>query len=111
MQTQTKHVENMHIHQAIATAPIQDQMNEEMIQTWLVEQIARITGLMMHEVDVAQPFSFYGIDSVAAAGLSGELSNWLHIRLAPTITWDYPTIGLLTRYLVQFHSSKQLMVV
>jgi acyl carrier protein len=76
--------------------------NQEAIQTWLVEQVAQITGLLPHQIDIAQPFSSYRIDSVAAAGLSGELANWLGVRLAPTITWDYPSVRLLASHLASY---------
>lgn len=109
MQNETTHAENMYINPAILAATVHDQMNEETIQAWLVEQIAQITGLMPDDVNITLPFSFYSIDSVAAAGLSGEISNWLRICLAPTITWDYPTIHLLARHLVRTYSPKRLL--
>ena len=73
--------------------------SEDSIQAWLIEQITRATGLLANQIDITQPFAYYGIDSVAAAGLSGELANWLGENIAPTITWDYPTVKLLARHL------------
>lgn len=73
--------------------------SETSVREWLVEQITRLTGLLPADVDITQPFSAYGLDSVAAAALSGELAHWLGRAIAPTVTWDYPTIKLLARYL------------
>jgi len=82
---------------AFSSSGIQEH-DEESIQIWLVEQIARTTGLKPDQIDIAQSFASYGIDSVAAAGLAGELSNWLGTQLAPTVTWDYPSVRLLAQY-------------
>jgi len=65
----------------------------------LVEKISRLTGLLPEQIDITEPFASFGIDSVAAAGLSGELANWLGEQLPPTITWDYPTVKLLAGHL------------
>ncbi len=81
-----------------ATCP-QQYISAETIQTWLVEQIALTTGIPADDIDIAQPFSSHGIDSVAAASLSGEFASLLGIQLAPTILWDYPCVQLLARYL------------
>jgi len=75
------------------------EINEESIQMWLIEQIGLLTGLSPSEIDITETFSAYGIDSVAAAGLSGELATWLGEQLPPTITWDYPTVDLLASHL------------
>jgi acyl carrier protein len=89
----------MHIDMNFSGTTTYHQASEDCIRTWLVEQITRTTGLPASQVDISQPFSSYGIDSVAAAGLSGELANWLGEPIAPTITWDYPTVKLLACHL------------
>ena|SRR5580765_8494160 len=91
----------MHIDSAFSTTSTLEYINEEDIQVWLVAQIAKITGLQKDQIDIAQAFSSYGIDSVAAAALSGELANWLGVQIAPTITWDYPSVRLLAQYLTE----------
>jgi acyl carrier protein len=78
---------------------IQAEMSEESIQTWLIEQVSRLTGLSTEEIDITEPFASYGLNSVAAAGLSGELADWLGEELPPTITWDYPSVKLLASHL------------
>lgn len=78
---------------------IEPEMSEESIQTWLIEQVSRLAGLAPEQIDITEPFASYGLDSVAAAGLSGELANWLGEQLPPTITWDYPSVKLLAGYL------------
>jgi acyl carrier protein len=90
----------MHLNTSFAPTNTCEEITEENIQSWLADQIARINGLAANDIDINQPFASYGLDSVAAAALSGELANWLGSRLAPTIMWDYPSVRLLARYLV-----------
>ena len=52
-------------------------------------------------IDPTLPFAYYGLDSVAAVGVSGALEALLGRKLPPTLTWDYPTIELLAAHLAQ----------
>ncbi|NET60101.1 MAG: AMP-binding protein, partial [Symploca sp. SIO2E6] len=69
------------------------------IQTWLIKQIAEQLGVEPQEIDIRESFARYGLDSVAAVRLSGELEEWLGRNLAPTLVYDYPTIEALARHL------------
>jgi acyl carrier protein len=42
-------------------------------------------------VDPGMPFSYYGLDSLDAVALAGDLEEWLGYPVAPDIAWDYPT--------------------
>ncbi|HEV3036490.1 MAG TPA: acyl carrier protein [Candidatus Angelobacter sp.] len=88
---------------------IQAEMSKESIQAWLIEQVSRLTGLSAEEIDITEPFASYGLNSVAAAGLSGELADWLGEDLPPTITWDYPSVKLLAGYLASTLSQPCLL--
>jgi acyl carrier protein len=74
-------------------------VTEEEISDWMRARIAEQLQMPAEEVDVELPFSSYGLDSVSAIGFSAELEDWLKVPLAPTLTWDYPTIALLARFL------------
>jgi acyl carrier protein len=89
----------MHALVSSANVGAQENRTEESIQIWLVEQISCLAGILPGQIEITEPFALYGIDSVGSAGLSGELANWLGVKLPPTIVWDYPTIKLLARYL------------
>ncbi|MGG6293713.1 beta-ketoacyl synthase N-terminal-like domain-containing protein [Leptolyngbya sp. AN02str] len=71
----------------------------EKIQTWLVAQLAQRLHLNPESVDRQAPFSSYGLDSVTAVSLSGELEEWLGRRISPTLVYSYPTIAALAQYL------------
>ena len=42
-----------------------------------------------------------GINSLATLNIIGELETWLEIKVNPTEFWDYPTIQLLSGFLIQ----------
>lgn len=81
---------------------------KETIQTWLVRHIANRLNLSPEEIDPQQPFVFYGLDSVQAVSLSGDLEIFLGRRLSPTLIWDYPSIDLLSEYLASEPSTSVL---
>lgn len=71
------------------------------IERWLTERVAALVGVAPNELDTAQPFAAFGLDSVAAVGLAGEIEDWLDVELPATILWDYPTIGALAGHLAR----------
>lgn len=73
----------------------------EFIEGWLVEQLTALLAVGSHEVSVSEPFAHYGLDSVAAVSLSGDLEDLLDRELSPTLIWDYPTIESLAKHLTE----------
>src|SRR6266568_1180805 len=69
------------------------------IQDWLVTQLSRLLEVEPQDLDIREPFTNYGLRSVDAVGLSGDLEDWLDRRLSPTLAYDYPTIESLARHL------------
>lgn len=81
-------------------ATLEDEpLTAEEIQLWLVSKVAELVAVDPDEIDIAEPFARFGLDSIAAAGLTGDLEDWLNRRLPPTLVWDYPTIELLAQHL------------
>ncbi|HEY4088947.1 MAG TPA: aminotransferase class III-fold pyridoxal phosphate-dependent enzyme, partial [Bryobacteraceae bacterium] len=69
------------------------------IQAWLVSDLAQRLKVASEEIDIREPFSRYGLDSIGAVGLSGDLERWLGRRLDPTLAWDYPSVEALAAHL------------
>jgi acyl transferase domain-containing protein/acyl-CoA synthetase (AMP-forming)/AMP-acid ligase II/acyl carrier protein/predicted alpha/beta-fold hydrolase len=80
---------------------IHNNNQQQGIQGWLVENVARRLGILPQEIDVGEPFASYGLDSVQAVRLTAELEDWLGRKLSPTLAYDYPTIESLAGYLGQ----------
>ena len=72
---------------------------EAEIQAWLISNIATLVEIDPKNIDIAKPLEYYGMDSMQAMHLSGDLADWLGSELSPTVVWDYPTIELLARHL------------
>ncbi|MEO0491629.1 MAG: acyl carrier protein [Cyanobacteria bacterium P01_A01_bin.123] len=73
----------------------------EAIQVWLVNQLAEVLSLDPSTVDVKQPLTRYGLDSIDAVTLVGDLEDWLDLELPSTLLWDYPTIEKAASYMVE----------
>lgn len=71
----------------------------EAIQSWLVYNLAERLKLAPQEIKIQKDFIDYGLNSIEAINLSGELENFLGRRLDPTLIWDYPNIETLVLYL------------
>ncbi|MEW5856584.1 MAG: acyl carrier protein [Cyanobacteriota bacterium] len=73
----------------------------EAIQTWLVTKLSKQLSLNAKTIDVREPLTRYGLDSIDAVTLVGDLEDWLGCELPSTLLWDYPTIEKSAEYLVQ----------
>lgn len=72
----------------------------EEISLWLVKKIASCAQLPTSEISVYESFASYGLSSTDAVSISGELEEWLDRQLQPTLLYNYPTIDLLARALI-----------
>ncbi len=70
----------------------------EAIQAWLIARISEQIG-NAQEIDIRQPLAQYGLNSLAAVTISGELQEWLGRPLSPILLYDYPTIEALAQHL------------
>lgn len=76
-----------------AIAPI------ETVQNWLIEQLAEQLSLDPTTIKVSEPLTRYGLDSIDAVTLVGDLEDWLDLDLPDTLFWDHPTIEKSAQYL------------
>jgi len=73
----------------------------EMIQHWITEQLAAYLKMSPDMIDQREPTSRYGVDSSVAVTLTGELADWLGLKLDPTLFWEYPTIESVAQHVAQ----------
>ena len=74
---------------------------EAEIQAWLISNIATLVEIDPANIDIKKPLEYYGMDSMQAMHLSGDLADWVGRQLSPTVVWDYPTIELLASHLAK----------
>ena len=72
------------------------QTTESWMTTWLVAR----AGVAPSEIDLEKPFADYGLDSMTAVEMSGEIEDWSGARLTPIVAWNYPTVTRLSEYIV-----------
>jgi acyl carrier protein len=72
----------------------------EEIRQWMMNYVAGLLEIQETEVKTDVPFDQYGLDSLAAVGMTGDLEEWLGEKLDPTLLYDYPTIDAFASHLV-----------
>ncbi|RKH63016.1 acyl carrier protein [Corallococcus llansteffanensis] len=75
------------------------------LSSWLSARIATYVQRKPDEIRSDVPLAEYGLDSVYALTLAGDLEDHLGMSLDPTLMWDHPTIAGLTQALLQVLTS------
>ncbi|HWE34976.1 MAG TPA: amino acid adenylation domain-containing protein, partial [Isosphaeraceae bacterium] len=69
------------------------------IRAGLIDRLARRLGVDRDAIDPRRPLASFGLGSLQAVALAGELEDWLGRPLPPTLAYEYPTIDALARHL------------
>lgn len=95
----------VHAEPAVPEAPaaIQPAISQPEIQSWLHAQAARLLGMNTAEIDPADDLANYGLSSISALRLVGELETFLGRKISPNLAWDYPSIAAMSAFLAQGH--------
>jgi len=76
-----------------------DATSVDLIKAWLIDWLAQELGFDREKIDPCHSFLGYGMDSVQAMTMVGDLEANLEVRLPPTLAWDYPDINALSAHL------------
>ena len=71
------------------------------IAEWIAARVAGEMKIAPSEIDLNQDLTTFGMDSIAAFTLTGDLAEWLDRDLRATLMWEYPSIQALAEYLSQ----------
>lgn len=71
------------------------------IQDWITAKLAAELQTEPGAIDINQPFTGFGVDSIAIFTLTGDLAEWLGHDLRATLLWEYPNIAALSQHLAQ----------
>lgn len=71
----------------------------ESLPDFLKDKIGRVLSIPPSTIDPDQPLASYGLDSMSAVVIVGELEEKLETELPTTLLWDCPTLNQLFRYL------------
>ncbi|GAA2598618.1 acyl carrier protein [Streptomyces axinellae] len=72
---------------------------------WLAARLGEFLQRPAHGIDPRTPFAEYGLDSVAALSLYGDIEEEFALYLEPTVAWDHPTVEALARHLAQEYAA------
>ncbi|MEV7541031.1 acyl carrier protein [Streptomyces sp. NPDC089915] len=68
---------------------------------WLAARLSLYLRRTPESIDPTVPLAEYGMDSVAALSLCGDLEEEFDLEVEPTLLWDHPTVEALVRHLEQ----------
>jgi acyl transferase domain-containing protein/acyl-CoA synthetase (AMP-forming)/AMP-acid ligase II/acyl carrier protein/NAD(P)-dependent dehydrogenase (short-subunit alcohol dehydrogenase family)/SAM-dependent methyltransferase len=69
------------------------------IKQFLITRLSQLMQINSASIDPNEPFASYGMDSLKAVQISGDLEEFLHTELPATLVYDYPSINSLSEYL------------
>jgi acyl carrier protein len=79
----------------------QIQRTPEGIRSWLMDRVAYYLELPAEQIDPEASVAEYGLDSVYAFALCGDIEDALGLSVEPTVVWDFDTLTALTTHLVE----------
>lgn len=82
------------------TVTSNSKVSQTSIQNWLVNQLSEVLSLSPNEIDITESLTRYGLDSIDAVTLVGDLEDELDMELPDTLFWDHPTIAQVAQFLV-----------
>jgi acyl carrier protein len=71
------------------------------LHAWIRGWLGRELKLAPDDIAADKTFVRYGMDSVHAMMLVGDLEEHLKRRLPPTLAWTYPTVEALATHLAE----------
>lgn len=74
-------------------------MADEDIERWLRERVSYYLETPVGEIDPGVSLAEYGLESVYAFALCGDIEEEWGVTVEPTLVWDVDTIAALTVHL------------
>lgn len=71
----------------------------ETVQVWLIDKLADQLSLDTDNINITESLTRYGLDSIDAVTMVGDLEDWLDLELPSTLFWDHPSIEKASQYL------------
>ncbi|MFJ9153168.1 acyl carrier protein [Streptomyces sp. NPDC102270] len=74
-------------------------VSDEDIERWLMERVSYYLETPVEEIDPGVSLAEYGLESVYAFALCGDIEDTLGVTVEPTLVWDIETVSALTVHL------------
>ena len=72
---------------------------EAPLHQWLITHLAVYLDRLPENIEATVPLAEYGMDSVCALSLCGDIEDDFGIVVEPSLVWDHPTVAHLTAHL------------
>lgn len=69
------------------------------LKNWLINKASGLLKIRPEDLDMDESFASYGMDSLRAVQLSGDLSQLLKKQIPSAVVYNYPSLNLLLRHL------------
>ncbi len=76
-------------------------MRKEEIENTICEKMAKVLNTNASEIDKEKSFELFGIDSITAVRMVGELEDFLDIDLPSSLLWDHNNVSKLSEHLLE----------
>ncbi|MEV7022283.1 acyl carrier protein [Kitasatospora sp. NPDC093558] len=73
----------------------------QQLTRWLTDRVAYYLEIPAEQIEPNVKLVEYGLESVYALALCGDVEDELGIEVEPTLAWDYPTIDALVGLLME----------
>lgn len=78
----------------------------ENIRTWLIGRVAHYLDEPAETIDPDVPLTDFGLDSVCAFTLCGEIEDTLSLFVEPSLIWNVENVVDLTDHLVKLAAGR-----
>ncbi|GAB3958483.1 hypothetical protein GCM10029978_003510 [Actinoallomurus acanthiterrae] len=75
--------------------------SETLIRDWLTQRVAEYLERSPADIDPSAMLAEYGMDSVYAMSLCGDIEAEYDLDVEPTLAWTHPTIDALAAHLTE----------
>ena len=80
------------------TAHLPRELNADNVNRWATVYLAHLVGRPEPEIDLFRPFSDYGLDSMDAVVMAGEMEEHFQVEIAPALfLQEAATLGEVIR--------------
>jgi len=74
--------------------------SEAALRSWLIGRVAQYVEQPADQIDPQLSITSYGLDSVYAFALCGEIESRLGVPIEPDVLWELDTVAALTTHLM-----------
>jgi acyl carrier protein len=71
------------------------------LRTWLAARVAYYLERGPEEIDHDAPLTSYGLDSVYAFSICGDIEDTFLLVVDPTLVWDHDSVAALAAHLAE----------